>query len=131
NVYVDTKKPQKDRTTYAQPKDLRPSDIKILFALLSEPGLESEDYRTIAMKANVALGTIAWHMRMLRAGGFLGPKADGERRLGNKKELFTMWVNGYIQRLRPKLILSRFASDIESRWWEDVDLNEFDAYWGG
>lgn len=112
-------------------ENFRPSELKILFALLSEPGLEQANYRTIASKANVALGTIAWHMNKLRDGGFLGPKGEHDRKLRNKKKLFNQWVDGYIRRLRPKLLLSRLESDLKKRWWEDIDLRKYRAYWGG
>ena len=45
--------------------------IKVLFVLLCNPGQENQPYRTIAAKAEVALGMVNWVMHELNELGFL------------------------------------------------------------
>lgn len=142
-VYVNAKKRAilKDRSieekmiekvSVEEADDLRPSDLRILFALLSEPGLEKEDYRTIAAEANVALGTVAQHVTRLKDAGFLEESEKAGRKLTRKPQLFKLWVEGYIKKLRPKLLFARFEKEpAGGRWWHDVDIERFQAAWGG
>lgn len=121
-----------EKISIEEADDLRPSDLRILFALLSEPGLEKEDYRTIAAEASVALGTVAQHMGRLKDAGFLNEDPAGMRKLIHKPLLFKLWVEGFIKKLRPKLLLVRFEKEsVEGRWWHDADIEKFQAFWGG
>lgn len=142
-VYVSTKKRPVHNYLLNQPEvivqdsieaadDLRPSDIKIIFAMLSDPDLEKEDYRTIAICAKVALGTVAKHITRLKNAGFLGEHEGGQRRLLRKPQLFKLWVDGFIKKLRPKLLFARFEQEPSGgRWWQNVEIEKYQAVWGG
>lgn len=121
-----------EKDSIEEGSDLRPSDLRILFALLSDPGLEKEDYRTIAAGADVALGTVAQHVSRLKDAGFLEEGENGLRRLIHKPQLFKLWVEGFIKKLRPKLLFARFEKEgAGGRWWHDVEIEKFQAFWGG
>jgi len=111
--------------------NFRRSDLKILFALLCNPNLEKENYRTIAVETNVALGSVSRHMNKLKESGFLEEDQNGQRQLIRKSELFKLWVEGFIIKLRSNLLFARFETSAPGRWWEKVDLKKFEAYWGG
>jgi len=108
----------------------RPAGLKIVFALLCNPGLEAQPLRTIAQKAGAALGTAAKVMQDLEAMRFLTNNDREGRKLVNKKELLERWVIAYPDHLRPKLILGYFEPQ-KRDWWKRADLTLYQAYWGG
>jgi len=106
--------------------------IRVLYALLCNPGLENRPYRTIAAKADVALGTVNWVMRELKELGFLLEMGKGRGRkirLNNKERLLERWITAYAEQLRPKLILGRYRG--AAGWWKGVELDPELAQWGG
>ncbi|MCX5908333.1 MAG: hypothetical protein NTY64_14400, partial [Deltaproteobacteria bacterium] len=49
----------------------KPAGLRMIFALLCNPGLENRTFRDIAAAAGVALGTVDWIIRELKEMGFL------------------------------------------------------------
>ena len=106
--------------------------IRVLYVLLCNPGVENEPYRTMAAKADVALGMVNWVMQELKELGFLlvmGKRRGRELRLVNKERLLERWVTAYAEQLRPKLVLGRYRG--AAGWWKDRELNPERAQWGG
>ncbi len=106
--------------------------LRVLFALLCNPGLENETYRTIAAKTKVALGMVNWVVKDLRELGYLLEKGSGRRRqvqLLRKVHLLERWITAYAEQLRPKLILGRYRG--AEGWWQEAELNPDQALWGG
>lgn len=124
---------RKGKVTKEKPLRLfRPAGMKILFALLTSPGLEQISYRQISAKTNVPTPTIGVFMSDLEKAGYLSKRASGERRLERRNELFKRFVENYAESFRPTLEPVRFKAErFEGRWWEQTDLSEFDAFWGG
>ena len=112
------------------PRAFRRAGLQVVFALLCNPGLENAPLREIANVATVALGTVGWVMDDLRKMGCLIDRQKRIRRLIRKVDLLNRWVTVYPEQLRPKLMIGRFTAD-NFGWWEDADLQEFAAYWGG
>ena len=108
----------------------RPAGLQTLFALLCNPGMENEPFRKIAKAADVALGTVNRVMKELAKMGYLIDLGKGGRRLVRKDNLLKRWITAYPETLRPKLIKGRYKT-IKNHWWEDIDIRDFDAYWGG
>ncbi len=108
----------------------QPSGLKLVFALLCQPELAEADYRTIAEKAGVALGTTQWVMRDLMMEGFVLRLGRFKRRLVKPKELLDAWVPPYVRDLRPRLLLGRFEAE-KMNWWRNADLGAFGGLWGG
>jgi hypothetical protein len=71
-------------------------------AILIRPELTNAPYRTLADQADVALGTLAGCMNDLIARALLLDGKDG-RRVADRQGLVALWVNAYIEGLRPKL----------------------------
>ncbi len=108
----------------------RPAGLQTLFALLCNPGMENEPFRKIAKAADVALGTVNRVMKELAKMGHLVDMGKGGRRLVRKEKLLKRWITAYPEILRPKLIKGRYKT-VKNNWWEDTDIRDFDAYWGG
>ena len=106
--------------------------LRVLYALLCNPGMENQPYRTIAAKAEVALGMVNWVIQELRELGFLlmmGKGRGREVRLINKERLLERWITAYAEQLRPKLMLGRYRGAAD--WWKKTALDPECALWGG
>jgi hypothetical protein len=106
--------------------------IRLLFALLCNPGMENQPYREMATKAEVALGMVNWVIQELRDLGFLlviGKGRGREIRLINKERLLERWITAYAEQLRPKLFLGRYRGT--AGWWQEAQLDKERAQWGG
>ena len=92
--------------------------IKAVMALLVQPELITAPYRALADQADVALGTVAGCMRDLVMRGLV-LEAKGERRVADRNGLVALWVQAYVEGLRPKLPERRLqmrATDKEEIW---------------
>jgi hypothetical protein len=107
-----------------------PSGLKVLFALLCNPGLETEGYREIAITAGVSHGAVGWVMSDLGSSGYFTGARGNERRLINKRKLLKRWVETYPTQLRPKLLMARYRSKTPG-WWQEASLDPAGALWGG
>jgi hypothetical protein len=106
----------------------RASGLKIIFALLCNPGLENKDYRAIAAFADVALGSVGWVMGDLQKSGYLISLGKKGRSLTKKDELLKNWVSNYHEELKPKIFIGKYAA-INEDWWKKVVLRE-NTLWG-
>ena len=93
--------------------------IKTVLTLLVQPGLVAGPYRPLAEKAQVALGTIAGCITDLTTRGLLLEGKDG-RRIADRPQLVALWVQAYVDILRPKLEERRFQirADNKPEIWE-------------
>jgi len=129
-IYMTGNRPRDKHPGEGVKRLFRPAGLRVLFALLCNPGLERRTYREIAAIADTALGTINWTMRDLMMMGFMidmGPKG---RRLTNKEKIVEQWVVAYPQQLKPKQFIGTYKAG-RYDWWQDADLTPFDAQWGG
>ncbi len=99
-VHVEGRQPPKEPA----PAPGRPQKgwIKTVMAVLVRPELVDAPYRVLAEQADVALGTVGGCMNDLTARGIL---LDGKygRRVGDRQALVALWVQAYVEGLRPKL----------------------------
>jgi hypothetical protein len=86
----------------------QPSGLKVLYALLTQASEDLGAYRDIAKASGVALGSIAWMVRELKAKGYLVQRGRDQWRLTQKRKLLDLWVGGYGARLRPNLLIGRY-----------------------
>ncbi|MDY0190790.1 MAG: type IV toxin-antitoxin system AbiEi family antitoxin [Desulfuromonas sp.] len=80
---------------------------KIIYQLLQEKQLCAQPYRTIAQRANVALGAVGPVIKELLEKNLLGEDVNGHRHLLNPTALRQQWEGGYLARMRPKLAIER------------------------
>jgi hypothetical protein len=88
--------------------------IKAVMAILIRPELANEPYRALADQADVALGTVAACMNDLAARGLLLDGKNG-RRVADCQALIALWVQAYVEGLRPKLKERRFQVRAEGK----------------
>ncbi len=94
-----------------------PKGLQILFALLADEDAVSASFRELAYASGVALGSVAHVLGELRAKGFMEKRGPRAWYLARRRELLDIFVLGYAERLRPKLVIGRFRSpepDLES-----------------
>ena len=129
-VFAIGNKPEILPTARPRVRMFQPTGLRLIFALLNQPGLERKPYRELADVAGIALGGVAWIMGDLRDGGYLIAPTPKTRRLINKRALADQWVANYPARLREKLVLGRYTATRE-RWWKNTNIAEHRGYWGG
>ncbi len=83
-------------------------------ALLIRPELVNAPYRLVAEKADVALGTVAKCMHDLTVRGLLRDRPDG-RTIADRPTLVALWVQAYIEALRPALKERRFQVRVDDK----------------
>ena len=128
NYYVKGKKSSSLRNKRVRGRAFNAAGLKLIFAIFNQPEFLRASYRDISNKVNIALGSVGPVIDDLYASGYI--LDEGERRLVNKKRLFERWVDGYLEKLRPKQILACYTCDDED-WWETANPGEFQGVWGG
>jgi len=129
-VFVKGNRPPETPGEAPTNRAFKPTGLKIIYALLCNPGLENKPFREIAAKTKVALGTVGWFMRDLRKLGFLIDMGKKGYKLVEKDILFQRWITAYPEQLRPKQILGRYKGKHEN-WWQQKKLDYLKAKWGG
>lgn len=105
------------------------SATRLIFVLLCAPELLNAPYRVLSQIAGVSLGAIGPIFNDLARRGFINNTKDGRFFL-EKERLLNEWVTTYPLKLRPKLAPRRFSA-LERDWWKTVDIERFEAVWGG
>jgi hypothetical protein len=108
---------------------LHPAGLQIVFALLCHPELIRTNYREIAARAGVALGTVGPVLKDLEARRFLRLQTRHDRKLLDPERMLEEWVTHYATTLRPRLNPRRFRADPERL--RQIDLRRQKAQWGG
>lgn len=104
-VHVEGRQPVKEAAD--RPGRVNKAWVKTVMALLVRPDLETAAYRVVAEHAGVALGTVAGCMKDLTLRGLLHERA-GRRRVVDRAHLLALWVQAYVDVLRPRLTERRF-----------------------
>jgi hypothetical protein len=136
NAYINTddiflyiKGNRLENKQHIQPARLfKPGGLQVLFVLLCNPDLMRAPYRDIAAKAGVALGTVAWVIKDLQAQGYTIDPGNKNRRLVKRNALLRLWLVGYEQLLRPRLLINRYHAE-KYDWW--MNANPLQGLWGG
>jgi len=106
--------------------------VKAVLTLLVQPELVNRPYRDTAEQADVALGTVAACIQDLIARGLL-VEAKGRREVLDRQQLVALWVQAYVDVLRPKLTERRFQVRAETKpeMWHRLDdvLAKRDVRW--
>lgn len=111
-VHVEGRQPPKERVT--APTRPQKGWIKAVMALLIRPELVNAPYRLVAEAAHVALGTVAKCMNDLTVRGLLRHQQDG-RTIADRPALVALWVQAYVDALRPGLKERRFQVRVDDK----------------
>lgn len=130
-VFITGQKPSESgKATDQKARAFNQTGLRLIFALLTQPGLEQKTYRVQAQRSGISLGAVTWVMNDLQKLGYLEDRGKFGRRLVQKKELLDRWVPAYLEQLRPKLLFGRYQSS-QLQWWTKDSLINNDAFWGG
>lgn len=113
-LFVHVEGRQRPKETIQAPGRPHKGWIKTVMAILIQPTLTNAPYRTLADRANVALGTLTACMNDLAARGLLLDGKDG-RRIADRQALVALWVQAYVEGLRPRLPERRFQIRAEGK----------------
>ncbi len=86
----------------------RPAGLKLIYLFLRNPQTVNATYRVLADDAGIALGAIGDLFKELEKRGNLMTSEAG-RELIAAEELLQRWQLGYIETLRPRMLLQRCA----------------------
>ncbi|MCC6163647.1 MAG: hypothetical protein IT182_09895 [Acidobacteria bacterium] len=116
-VHVQGRRPPKERAT--GPARPHKGWVRTVMALLVQPALVNAPYRALADEADVALGTVAKCLNGLTLRGLLRGRL-GTRTLHDRPALVALWVQAYIEAVRPRLAERRFQVrvDDKTQLWE-------------
>jgi hypothetical protein len=106
-VHVEGRRPPKEAAR--APRRPNKGWIKTVMAILIRPDLVRVPYRILAEQADVALGTVAGCMNDLVARGLLH-EVKGARQITDRAALVALWVQAYVEALRPQLKERRFQT---------------------
>lgn len=131
-IYINIKgnKPTEQFEKNVKIRAFQATGLKVIFTFFCNSELVNATYRDIAHAADVALGTVGWIMRDLKALGYLIETKKQGRYLTKIKELLNRWVTAYPEQLRPKLIIGTYTTD-KPDWWKNKKLKNLNAYMGG
>lgn len=114
-----------------------PSGLRLLFHLLIDPALNSgkagsalvdKTYREISARTGISHSTVGWVMADLIDQKLVIQVSPGHRMLADRPRILERWVQGYIERLRPSLVVERYSPP-RADWWQDATLPE--GLWSG
>lgn len=133
-IYIKGNKPKIDANKTERIKTgkaFQPSGLKVIFAFLKNKDLINAPYRHIADNAQVALGTVGWVIRDLKAQGFIleGIKKKG-RELTKINLLVDKWAEAYPLKLKEKYKIGKFTTE-NTDWWEKIKIEQYHGIWGG
>ena len=133
-VYITGKRPEKNEFRPIKEgvnRAFEPTGLKVVYAFLRDPELVNAPYRKIAAQADVALGTVGWVLNGLKTAGYIRNKSGGKRRrLIQYRKLLNRWVEVWPEKLKPKPRMGEFIAD-DPYWRKTIDIQGYDAYWGG
>jgi hypothetical protein len=111
-VHVEGRQPPKEPVR--APGRPQKGWMKAVMAVLIRPELTNAPYRALAEQADVGLATVAACMADLTARGLLLDGKNG-RLVTDRNALIALWVQAYVEGLRPKLKALRFQVRAEEK----------------
>ncbi|NCA83200.1 MAG: hypothetical protein EOM72_10730 [Opitutae bacterium] len=114
-----------------------PGGLHLLFHLLTDTALDSgkpgaalvdKTYREISAATGIAHSTVGWVMADLMRQNFVIQVSPGQRMFADRLRLLERWVQAYIARMRPGLVVERYQP-ARADWWQDAELA--DGLWSG
>lgn len=106
--------------------------LKLVFALLSDPGLLKATTPVLRQAAGVSLGSVPGVLGDLEQRGLLMRMGWGKGwQVPRWQPLLEAWITQYPLVLRPKLRSFRFRSPGQGQWLQEVNPADYGGQWGG
>ncbi len=131
-VFITGERKESGQLAVKGPKGLtNTAALRVVFVLLSQPGLVNAPFKDIARCAGVALGTVYNVLEDLDTRGFLLHRSSTLRRkLIEPRRLVDEWAINYPTTLRTKLHERRFSAP-DRDWWKTFGPDAgFPFSWG-
>jgi hypothetical protein len=128
-IFVKGNKARKLQTDSSKGNAFTQSGLKMIFALLCDKNLLNRPHRKIAKTSGIALGLVGRVIDNLKKLGFVIDMGAQGKKLTNINILFDRWCLGYIEKLKPKLLLGKFEGP--DAFWKDCCLDPEQGQWGG
>lgn len=108
----------------------KPAGLRLVFAVLLNPALLNEPYRSIAAQSKLGLGTVGALLQELEKEKYF-TNYNNTYRIENREALLNRWTETFHAILRPKLVQGRFrfASNKDREQWQQKNL--YQIFWGG
>ncbi|MBW4510311.1 MAG: hypothetical protein KME64_27900 [Scytonematopsis contorta HA4267-MV1] len=88
---------------------ITPTTLKVIYILLKKPDILTFSFENLADAAETTLETIKYTLENLYKLGYLMRQPKGRYRIANYMKLFERWEIGYVETLRPKLLIGTFT----------------------
>lgn len=116
-------------------KDFSPSALKVIYPFLIDTNTDAEarvnqTVRQLNTLTGVSTGSISSTMDSLKAQDFLEEREPGKRRLAQREKLLKRWVEDYIRKLRPKLVVEHYRLPYPG-WASELVSTDGPGKWGG
>lgn len=108
-LYIDISGRKHARQAPPEGRLFRPAGLKLIYLLLRNRNALNATYRALAEDAGIALGAIGSLFKELEKRGNLKIDDQRRRQLVATEELLQRWQLGYLEALRPRLLLQRCA----------------------
>lgn len=129
-VFIESQGRADDIALSRPAKPFSPIDLQIIFALLANPGLLNENYRSVSEYANVALGVCGTVFRELKDQGyFVESNRTKVREWRARHRLIGRWVEQY-PTLKKRLYLGPYYT-ANKDWWRSSEFSKYDVHLGG
>jgi hypothetical protein len=137
-LWISGRRPAKPHVIMNERRTLHTSSLRLLYALLVDTGMKKPEIdiplvslpvREIATRIDMSSSTVGWCMTELIRQGLIVNEARGLRHLVNRPEALERWMQGYIERLKPKLRIARYRPE-NPQWWQGAVL-EPGQFWSG
>ncbi|MCX2525195.1 type IV toxin-antitoxin system AbiEi family antitoxin [Larsenimonas rhizosphaerae] len=109
---------------------LQPKGLMVIYHLLTDNKALTRSMRDIAQHTGVAHGTVGIVLTALENGFFLRRDRKGQLVFHDRKGLIERWVQGYAEKLAPKLLFGYFLHEGDKRWG-DPEVSIVHGAWGG
>lgn len=116
SLAVESIKGDQDDAAYTS--QITPTVLKVIYILLKTPEILTFPLLELANTTGVALETLKNILENLYKLGYLYRQPRGSYRIANYIKLFERWEIGYVESLRPKLLLETFTYSEESKFSE-------------
>lgn len=126
-LWIDNNKPLKIQKELGN-RAFTKAGLKVLFQFIIDKNLVNQPHRTIANKANVALGNIPLIINGLKETGFLLHLNKREYLWKDRKVLINRWITEYEIKLKPSLLKGKFKL---RKNWNELNLKTGVTLWGG
>ncbi|MEN0051011.1 MAG: type IV toxin-antitoxin system AbiEi family antitoxin [Bacteroidota bacterium] len=128
-VFIDgrKKKIQKENLRH---KAFTKTGLKIVFHFLLFPDLLQQNYRRIASQLEVSLDSVSKTIGSLKALGFIVMLDKKRMQLVKPKALLDRWLYQYGDKLKNRLLITKFRYLGDLQQWRDIEL-QATSQWGG